>query len=279
MASLTGPVYVSAPNPVVRRPGLFDAATGPLDLPEHARLGGLNYQTAVCELPDCYEVLCQTSGSRGTKSFDTGPSTITGLPFIVYSEIECSPVGMSDEQLQRYLFDRLSAGEQATVENVFSLQACGQAPGLSNNASVVTVTTGTAIDPVAALSRLEVQLASSYGLPGIIHVPIALGAYFAYLHLVQKQGNVWYTHVGNKVVFGNYAGNSPAGAAPAAGEVWMYATGQVAIWRDSEVFTTDRAMTLTRTTNVVTAVMERTYVVGFDCVVAGAQTDATGVVT
>jgi len=278
MAVLTGRVFLpNSPNPVVRRPGLFDAATGPLDLPINAREGGLQYQTAVCELPACYEVLCQDNGGRGTKSFLTGPSTITGDPFIVYSEITCSPVGMTDEQLQKYLYDRLTAGEQSTVENVFSRQSCGQAPGLSNNAAVVTVTAA-AVDPVKSLSLLEAALAASYGMSGIIHVPMALAAYYTDLFLVEKEGNLWYTRGGNKVVFGNYAGRTPVDAAPAANETWVYATGQVAIWRDSETFATNRAMTLNRTTNKVTAVMERTYVVDFDCLVLAAQTKITGVV-
>lgn len=278
MAVLTGRVFLpGSPNPVVRRPGLFDAATGPLDLPVHARIGGLQYQTAVCDLPDCYEVECQAD--HNSKTFDAGPDTITGDPFVVYSEVSCSPVGMTDEQLRRYLFDRLSAGEQATVEQTFSRQLCGQAPGLSGNASAVTVTTA-ASDPVLALALLEQGLAGSYGLPGTIHAPIVMSAYFAYHHLVDKVGAVWYTHAGNKVVFGNYAGRTPLDAAPAAGETWMYATGQVAVWRtsDAELFATDRAMTLNRTTNLVTAVMEREYVVTFDCGIYAAQTDITGVV-
>lgn len=277
MAIVTGPVYLPAPNPVVRRPGLFDAATGPLELPVHARIGGLQYQTSVCDLTDCYEVECLSG--HNTKTFSDGPTTIQGNPFIVLSTVSCSPVGMDDAQLQRYLFDRLVASEQSTVEATFSDQACGQAPGLSNNADVVTVTTG-AVDPVAALSALEAQLASVYGLPGIVHAPIALGAYFANLHLVEKQGQVWYTRVGNKVVFGNYSGNDPDGAAPSAGETWMYITGQVAVYRtpDSEIFSTNRMQTLARTTNLVTAVMERDYVVTFDCAVAAAQTEITGVV-
>lgn len=282
MAVLTGRLYVNAPNPVVRRPGLFDAATGPLDLPVVAREGGIQYQTSVCELPQCYSVECQTDGGRDTKTFPSGPTTITGDPFVVYSEISCSPVGMTDEQLQRYLYERLTAGEQATVERVFSLQSCQQAPGLSNNAAVVTVT-GAAVDPVKALSILEQTLANSYGLPATIHIPMALAAYFADLHLIcyevgTPNNKVYYSSAGNKLVFGNYAGNTPAGAAPAANQAWIYATGQVAIWRDSDTFATNRAMTLNRTTNLVTAVMERFYVVSFDCMVLAAQTTLTGVV-
>ena len=107
MASLTGPVYVPAPtNPAVARYGLFKATNGPLDLPIHARLGGLQYQTATCSLPTCYEVLCASDVGRGTKTFAGGPTTIVPLPFMVYSSLTCTPVGLTDDDLRGYLYDR-----------------------------------------------------------------------------------------------------------------------------------------------------------------------------
>lgn len=282
MAVLTGRETLSqSPNRVNVRPGLFNAAMGPLPLSMHARIGGNQYLTGVCGDVECYSVLCQTDGGRGTKTFDDAPVTVTGDPFVVYSSITCSPVGMTDQQLQTYLSDQLIANEQAKVESVFSDQSCGQAPGLANNASVTTVTAA-AVDPVESLSLLENGLAAVYGQVGVIHVPIIMAAYYSNLHLTERYDaneRCWYTHAGNKVVFGNYSGKTPAGAAPTADQVYVYATGQVTVWRDSEVFTTDRAMTLQRTNNKVTAVMERTYVVSFECAVLAAQTKLTAVLT
>src|SRR5262245_26415418 len=147
MASLTGPVYVPWPNALVPRPGLFQVATGPLDLPVHGRIGGLQYETATCDLPDCYEVEC--IGTHNTKTIDNTRRTVQGDPFVVFSNLLCGSVGLDDPRLKAFLYQQLVAGEQATVENVFSLQSCVQAPGLSNNASVVdlTPTPGTPVDP------------------------------------------------------------------------------------------------------------------------------------
>lgn len=281
MASVTGPVYVPAPNPVIARPGLFQVATGPLALPEKARIGGLQYQLSVCDLPLCYEVECQAT--HNTKTLTGSVDTVQGNPFVVYSSVLCTPVGMDDPQLRTYLFNQLVAGEQATVENVFSLQSCAQSPGLSNNAAVVNVTPtpGTAIDIVAAIGVLESAFYAANGMPGTIHVPAILGAYLAYDHLLEKDARgIWRTNMGSAVSIGNYAGRTPAGAAPTAGETWVYMTGQVAIWRtpDSDLFATTRAETLNRSTNQITAVMEREYVVTFDCLVLGVQVDITGVV-
>src|SRR5262245_17716730 len=121
MAVLTGRETLSqTPNPLAVRPGLFDAAVGPLPLSVHARIGGNQYQTGVCGDLEGYSVLCQTDGGRGTKTFDDSPSTVTGDPFVVYSSISCSPVGMTDQQLQQYLDQQLRAQEQAKVESIFS---------------------------------------------------------------------------------------------------------------------------------------------------------------
>lgn len=282
MASLTGPVYVPEPtSPAIRRYGLFQVAKGPLDLPQHARIGGLEYQTATCALPDCYEVLCQSSGSRGTKSFDGGPTTITPLPFIVFSSLTCTPVGLTDDLLRQYLFERLVAGEQATVENVFSLQSCGQFPGLSNNAAVVDPSGGvTQADVMLAFSTLENWLYARYGLPGVLHVPAVFGALLQNFYLVEKDAQgIWRTAMGTAVSIGNYAGDTPAGAPPAAGKSWIYITGQTTVWRtpDSDLFVTRVRDVLNRGTNQLTAVMEREYVASFDCFVAGVETAITGV--
>jgi hypothetical protein len=238
----------------------------------------LQYQIATCDLPSCYEVECQAD--HNTKTLTGEVTTITGNPFIVYSSVLCSPVGMTDEQLYQYLYTKLVAGEQAVVERVFSLQSCAQSPGLSNNADVTTVTTGP-VDLVNAISQLETAFYAAHGLPGTLHMPAALGSYLFYMHQLDRDSRgIWRTAMGTAVSLGNYAGNTPAGAAPAAGEVWVYMTGQVAIWRtpDSDLMVTNRAETLTRTTNTVTAVMEREYVVTFDCLVLAAQVDITGVV-
>ncbi len=281
MASLTGPVYVPAPtSPAVQRYGLLQCAEGPLDLPAHARIGGLQYQTATCDLPACYEVLCQADGSRGTKSFAHGPTTIEPLPFIVYSSLTCTPVGLTDDLLRQYLFERLTAGEQSVVENAFSLQSCGQFPGLSNNPDAVNPIGTVAPDIISAISTLEDWLYARYGLPGVLHIPTVLATYLAAdLYIVKDGKGVYRTHMGTAVSFGSYAGKGLTGGNPSAGNTWVYITGAVSYWRtpDSDLFVTRIRDVLHRTTNQLTAVMEREYVVSLDCFVAGVETAITGV--
>lgn len=279
MASLTGPRYIAAPNSAMSRSQFFKVSTGPLDMPAHAGSGGVEYQISWCGLPNCYEVEC--IGSHNTKTFPGGFDTITALPFVVYSTISCSPVGMSDEMMQKGLFDQLVAGEQQTVESTFSAQLCGQAPGLSDNSETHDVGAGTDIVNAVALLENYLYVTTGYGPVGVLHVPLVLAAYFEYLHLGKLGADgIWRTALGTKINFGNYLGNDPGGAAPAAGVTWMYITGQTTVWRvpDSDLFSPTRGEMLTRTTNLVTGVMEREYIVSFDCAVGGASTPISGVV-
>jgi hypothetical protein len=281
MASLTGPRYVARPNAPVSRSTFYKVSTGPLDLPDHAGSGGLQYQISWCEgFPLCYEVLCQTNGERGTKTFPGSPTTVEALPFVVYSTITCSPVGMDAEQLQTYLADQLEVGEQATVERVFSEQLCGQFPGLANNEATADLTAAT--DIVNAVSMLENWLyeTQEYGPRGVLHVPLVFAAYFSNLHLLDNRDSngVYRTALGTAINFGNYAGTDPTGGNPAAGSSYIYITGQTAVWRAPSVFSPTRGEMLKRTTNVVTSLMEREIIVSFDCHAAGTETPISGVV-
>lgn len=279
MASLTGPVYVPAPNPTVPRYGLFKVATGPLDLPVHARIGGLQYETGTCVLPDPYEVECLAD--HNTKTLDGARTLVIGNPFIVFSNLLCGTVGLTDARLRLFMYEQLKAGEQAVVENVFSRGLVAQAPSLLTSPTDLTPTPGTAVDLVRAVSLLESWLYARYGLPGVLHVPAALQAYFSLHHQVEKDaGGVYRTRLGTAVSFGNYAGLTTAGAAPAAGQTFIYITGQVAIWRtrDEDLEVTTVAQALNRATNTVTAVMEREFVIAYDCYNAAVQSTISGTV-
>lgn len=280
MAVLTGPVTLDqGPNPLISRSQFFAVSTGPLALPRPARSGGIQYQISHCDFPECYEVECLSD--HNTKTLTNGFTLITGNPFVIYSDIVCSPVGLTDERLRKALYDQLVMGEQAKVESVFSQQLCGQSPGLGNNPSVVDL--GAAADIVDAVSQLEAALYASYGPAGVLHVPYRFATYFENLHLAENSDSkgVWRTKLGTAVNFGNYAGVGPTGEAPAADNLFIYITGQTAVWRtsDDDLFVTNRRDVLNRTTNQLTAVMEREYVVAFDCYVAGIETPITGVVT
>lgn len=274
MASLTGPVYVPAPNPLLPRYGLFQVATGPLDLPINARIGGLQYEISTCVLPKEYEVECQDS--HNTKVIETGVTVVTGAPFIVYSAIKCDTVGLvnwGQDRVRKFLYDQLVAGEQSTVESIFSQGLVGQFPSLQGATNL-----GTAVGPVQAVGKLESWLYARYGLKGVIHAPVLAAPYLSGAHVIDREGSYgneeWYTDMRTCVSLGNYANIGPTGAAAGAGEAWIYITGAVAIWRtpDSDLFVPPMGQVINRETNVMTIVMEREYILTYDCFAAGVLT-------
>lgn len=263
-------LYVERPGAVVPRPGLFNVANGPLDLPVHARSGGLEFQTAVCDLPTGYAIACPPSDTP--KSFSSGGANlVTSDPFVVRSDLLCAPVGLTDEQLRRFLLERLKAGEQATVERIFSDGGFGAGPVLQG-ATVL----GASGSITQAVGALESWLYARYGLPGVLHVPAAAAAHMVNGGGLYRDGQLWKTAMGTLLSFGNYSGAAPDAEEPdpTEGQAYIYITGQVTVWRapDSEVFTTPLAAALNRTTNQVYGQAEREYAVAYECFAAATLT-------
>jgi hypothetical protein len=265
MAVLTAPELLPvSPSANSNRYGLFTAANGPLDLPEHSRTGGLQYESALCVMPAGYAIAC----TPGTKTFGAGPTTITGNPFIVYASMTCGTVGHTGDELRSMMLARLKAGEQSIVEDVFSRGAVGQSPSLSNNTPNLGVAAGTPINAAHAVALLEKALYAVYGPLGVLHIPIQAYAHLAFRNILVKDGPVWRTQMGTPVSIGNYAGQTVAGAAPAAGHITFYITGATNVFRtsDANVFINEFGPTVNQTTNQFFLVAEREYVVTYDCI-------------
>lgn len=267
-------VLVPRPGLITQRPyGLFSVANGPLELPVHARQGGLEFQTATCDLPTGFDAFCGAADATAKDFESGGPSTITGDPFIVRSDLVCAPVGLTDQQLRVWLLDRLRAGEQNAVERIFSMGFFSAAPSLSNNTPAATNAGAGTAGVTHSVGLLEAALYAVYGLTGVIHAPFLAAEWMKRDHLIEKDGNIWRTAAGTAVSIGNYAGEGPAGEDPVAGTQYLYITGQVTVWRspDSEVFTTPLADALQRVgnpslgSNQVYGQAEREYIVSYEC--------------
>lgn len=254
-------LYVERPGALVPRYGLFNVANGPLDLPPHARAGGLEFESAVCKLPTGYQIDCPQPAVNKTFAAG-GAGVITATPFVVRSDLECAPVGLTDTQLRQWLLERLKAGEQAAVERIFSDGTVAALPSLQGSTSLAASTS-----LVKAIGLLESWLYARYGLPGVLHIPAVAASGLVSGGALVKDGNQWKTAMGTLVSFGNYAGTGPAAEVPAAGTIYIYITGQVTVWRapDSEVFTTPLDAALNRTTNQVYGQAEREYAVAYEC--------------
>lgn len=265
-------VLVRRPGALTPNYGLFTVtrATGTFieQMPELAGQGGLQYETGVCQLPVGYEVNC--IDALDTKEL-IGPSElVTGDPFVILTTLSCGSVGLNQGHLRELMRERMLAGEQAAVEQIFSAGSFGQAQSLSNN-TPAAVNAGAGANIVAAISNLEDALYSGtagYGLTGVLHVPYLAAAFLSQAHVIWRDpAGIWRTAAGTAVSIGNYDGTGPAGEAPGAGTTYLYITGQVSIWRtpESEVFSSTLAQSLDRATNQVNALAEREYIVTFEC--------------
>lgn len=262
----------SSPNPDIQRYGLFKVATGPLALPvPQAGEGGIQYQTPLCVLPNGYDVDCTPDAKVLTDQL----GLVVGTPFVVIADTLCGTLGHTEAEWNEYVLQRLYAGEQATVERIFSNGDNGEAPSLANNPDVVDL--GAAASISDAIGQLESWLYAQYGPAGILHIPIlANSAVYKDFHILRDTDGILYTPMGTKVSFGNYSGDTPGGDAPADGHTTFYITGQVAIWRAATPFVSPYGASIDKVTNQIRMYAEREYVLAFDCYVAAIDVDLTG---
>lgn len=269
MVALIPPVLLTAkPTPSVpRRYGLLQAAVGPLELPTHARIGGIQYVNEICGDGFGYQVECVEA--LNSKTFSDGLEIVTGVPFVVYSTILCGSVGFTQDEFNAMAVSRLLGVEQTIVEQVFSAGTFAQAPSLANNTPAATVVATGGVTSVEVVSELEnaIYCTSQYGTNAFLHMPIAVINDLISQHMLTWDGTRWRTAMGSIVSAGCYSNLSPVGVAPADGTFWIYATGQTAIWRasDADIAVYPVEGTLDRETNQQTILAEREYVVTWEC--------------
>lgn len=262
------------PGPELLPYGLFTVAP-PQDLDGHASVGGLVFQTPFCKQAQGYDVAC-VPGSKAA-SFTGGYTNASADPFIVLVGSECGAMsGDENRTPDQYSEDlvvlALRAAEQRRVERIFSAGANGATPSLSAGGTMLAA----AANVLLGMQALEAAFADVYGLPAVIHVPIAAYAQVMNGHLVEKDSaGIWRTALGNAVNFGNYAGNNVnTGAAPAAGHTTLAITGRVTVWR-SDIFVSPWAESIDKVTNQIHRFAERTYVVDYECPPIGVDVDFT----
>lgn len=274
MAGIIPPVDVQDPSPQIRRYGMFDAAVGPKPLPVHARGGGIRYQTVTTELPIGFEVLCEDSVVTMT---DTCGDTVTGLPFVVMATMTTGTVGMTQADIESSLRQRLYAGEQPVVEDIFCNRLFGASPSLVNNVPNAT-TLAAALNVVDGIGDLEAWLYARYGPKGVLHIPLALATRCYAMGAIIHDGSTWRTPLGTAVSFGNYSGDDADGDAPAAGHTNLYITGSLTIWRtpDEQVEISPWLGNIALATNQIAAFARREYVVTHNNLIACVDVDIDG---
>lgn len=262
MALIPAPI-VPAPIPLRRRYGLFDAASGPLDLPAHGEGGGVRFVQESCGRAIAYGVTCYAPGEAPAKPLDADNDEVDTGVFAVLSTLNCSAVGYTLAEYQAKVRRRLEANEQAAVEEALWLGLDFEGgdlgiQGLSEQAVAVPTgyDVGVITDVVAALERYAYTV-EGYGFQAYLHAPIEVAAYAAEARLIVQDGNRKVTPLGSVWSFGAYPG----------GEIIV--TGQTTVWR-GDVQTYDAFDT---TTNERLLVAERAYAVATECFAGRAEFD------
>lgn len=221
------------------------------------------------------------SGRANSKSDNAGLVRYGATPFTVYTEVDCAPIDFY-ERANDVATAALARVENYRVEEAFYSGTVDSTadivlPHLASDAAItdgdvilqrqaVTVT-GVAVDVINGLAALEAALASCYMGTGVIHVPQYLAPVLTSYNLIVRDGARYRTVNGNLVAIGaGYSGASPSGvASDDMTNMWMYATGPVFVYRDApRLLNTDNAGVV-RSTNLIKAIAERTYLIGYTC--------------
>ena len=283
---ISGPEFTPLPN------FLWDAAQHPSTAET-----GPHWQQGVTWLERCggggtmYDECLAVTGTGGTPAAQAAlASNVTqasrgATAFTVQAEFDCSPVGQDIRQdkaeealskMESYLTTRAfwtgTAGKSGTVDQTtvwphLAANATLDDPqGIRLQTAASPLVTG-GEDAAVALGQIESSLAACYGGQGVIHIPYsALPTFTSRMLVLPETANgPLKTLAGNLVVPGTgYTGSSPAGAAPAAGTAWIYATGAVFGFR-SDVYVREFPGTFDRAENTVRMIASRTYLFGFEC--------------
>lgn len=267
--ALTPSPIVEAPVALRRRYGLFDAASGPINLPANGEGAGVRYVPFTCGEAYAYGVNCYTAEDPSpAKPLDGDNGEVETGVFAVLSVLNCGAVGYTSDELRTKVRRRLEGSEQAAVEMAlwtgedFQGNSLGilnledQAEDVDPGYDPTLIT-----DVVGALERYA-YTEQRYGSVAYIHAPIEVAAHAANAGLIVPEGTGAnarkLTPLGSVWAFGAYP----------PGEIII--SGQTTVWRSGEVQVYEA---FENASNEMLLVAERAYSVAFDCFAGRAEFD------
>lgn len=207
---------------------------------------GFDYDTLLCGANVHLNSICSGITSVSAINSSGGALYRKYYPFGVETEFKCSTLGMTPEEVEDVAREYLDVAVQTGLEREFWTGALAKAAEatvaydevalgaypnryLANNTDTVTLASGTAVKAKYAVALLEQALGTdTIGPRGTIHVPSLVGSVLNLKDETDPLTGEKYkvTSRGNYVVIGSgYTGSGPTGAAPAAGQAWIYAHG------------------------------------------------------
>jgi|GEM_PF-5714692 len=207
-------------------------------------------------------------GQPATKNFGSS-GWQSGIRFAAYGGNKCKGPGFDMATATSKTRAAFDAMESFAVEKaLMNLRFSTTGPGWSPATDITPA--GGAVSPIGGLSMLEGDVACNYAGVPTIHVPRSVASMLTNQGAVEAQGSKLVTKIGSKVAAGGGYGCpsvGPGGLPAAAGEAWMYGSGEVVVSRGDVIEVAE----LDRTTNDVYILIERPYVVAVDCYVSAVR--------
>lgn len=246
--------------------------------------GGVQYDADCAEVNVTISPCISGAPEIAAKDITWSHLTRGARAFDVFARADCSPGGSTWwDDAQTKVLKALAEESPTQMEATFWTGAVDNPPALNypNLASTgpvydstgrillqptATIISGTPLDVVEGLGRLEAALGAQYSGKGVIHVPKILGpALSAQKQIYEKSGKL-YTYCGNLVAIGNgYPSNvGPGFTTPPAGSTWMFATGPIFGLRGQpRTFTRDESFN--RSVNTLQMIAEQKFLLGWQC--------------
>lgn len=246
--------------------------------------GGVQYDEDCAEVNVTASPCISGAPEIASKAVTWSHNTRGARAFDVYARADCSPGGSTWwDDAQAKVLKSLANEGPTQMEATFWTGAVGNPPllnypNLSSTGPVrnengrillqptATIISGTPLDVVEGLGRLEAALGAQYSGIGVIHVPKVLGPALSAQKQVYEKSEKLYTYCGNLVAIGNgYPSNvGPGFTTPPGGSTWMYATGPVfGIRGQPKTFT--REQSLDRSVNTLQMIAEQKMLLGWVC--------------
>lgn len=193
-----------------------------------------------------------------------------GFRFSVYGGITCKGPGFTMSDAETKTKAAFLASESVGVER--ALMTTRFVAGAGWAAPTDVTPAGGAVTPAVGLALLEGDAACKYAGSPIIHVPRQVASLLTgnVGTISPSVGDTLVTGLGTRIAAGGGYGcpnQGPTGSAPTAGEMWMFASGEVGVAR-SDLFSSSD---IDRVTNDVYVLVERTYVAAVDCYTAAVR--------
>ena len=277
---------LTPPNLQAQAPGsLLAAANTPAQTLARAGFGGHGYQGLACT---GWTTVDQCTGQTADVQAGVRGALVTAVPFGIQVVDECSTIGKPD--LEGRVRTLMSQVESAAIAREFwtgelaakavasssgTVKADWQATAHLASSSTTTLTSGAPVSLRRGIGMLEDALGDNQaGAPGCLHMRrstlVASGAALA--GSLRVEGSQILTLTGQRLVAdAGYPGTGPNGAAPAAGQAWIYATSRPTISRSDVQIIGQPGERINRATNQVRTTAEEWAVHTIVCGVYAVQ--------